>query len=292
MRHSRHIWWAGQGCAISASSRDSFALCSSHFPPVSDPRPRLHFNPPPAPPRPDRGAGVRRQRGSCPLWVAKRFTVWKIPIPCIISLTTSSASLWLCGNPFVPPSSRLAPPLPIFFPSVSDLSSYIYSVMSLFLLCLIPPTSEPFNSCSLVLRFSLPFFSVAKWKELLKTEKLYELKGKKNRHRGKKGIRTGLYLHEPTSFSCHVLAFARVYPSERCKRMFWSASRTISSLPYLAKWNCRLVQPAERESTAHCLSGRGLIPGLTSHSSKHCLSKATHANAACPLRRRSPLLCV
>lgn len=159
--------------------------------------------------------------------------------------------------------------------------------MSLFLLCLIPPTSEPFNSCSLVLRFPLPFFSVAEWKELLKTEKLYELKEEKktqNKHGGKKGICTGLYLHEPTSFSCHVLAFARVYPSERSKRMFWSASRTISSLPYLAKWNCRLVQPAERESTAHSLSGRGLIPGLTSHSSKHCLSKATHANAECPLQ--------
>lgn len=108
----------------------------------------------------------------------------------------------------------------------------------------------------------------------------------------KKGIRTGLYLHEPTSFSCHVLAFARVYPSERCERMFWSASGAISSLPYLAKWNCRLVLPAERESTAHCFSGRGLIPGLASHSSKHCLSKATHANAACPLRRRPPLPCV
>lgn len=61
------------------------------------------------------GAGVQRQRGSCPLWVAKRFTVWKIPIPCIISLTTPSASPWLCGNPFVPPSSRLAPLLPVFF---------------------------------------------------------------------------------------------------------------------------------------------------------------------------------
>lgn len=57
-------------------------------------------------------------------------------------------------------------------------------------------------------------------KKLLKTEKLYELKKKKRCEKKKKGIRTGLYLHEPTSFSCHVLAFARVYPSERCERMF------------------------------------------------------------------------
>lgn len=163
MRQRRHVWLVGMGrgveCAISASSLDSFALCSFHFPPVSDPRPLLHFNPLPAPPRPDRGAGAQRQRGSCPLWVAKRFTVWKIPIPCIISLTTSSASPWLCGNPFVPPLRVWHLRSPFFF-SVSALSVYIYSVMSLLLLCLIPPTSEPFNSCSLVLCFSLPFVSV------------------------------------------------------------------------------------------------------------------------------------
>lgn len=190
-RQRRHFWLVGMGsgggCAISASSLDSFALCSSHFPPVSDPRPLLHFNPPPASPRPDRGAGAQWQRGSCPLWVAKRFTVWKIPIPCIISLTTSSASPWLCGNAFVPPLRvwHLRSPL-FFFPSVSHLSVYICSVMSLLLLCLIPPTSEPFNSCSLVLCFSLPFVSVCvggrvKKKKFLKTEKLYELKKKKKK---------------------------------------------------------------------------------------------------------------
>lgn len=177
MRRRRHVWLVGMGrgvgCAISASSLDSFALCSSHFPPVSDPRPLLHFNPPPAPPRPDRGAGAQRQRGSCPLWVAKRFTVWKIPIPCIISLTTSSASPWLCGNPFVPPLRVWHLRSPFFF-SVSALSVYIYSVMSLLLLCLIPPTSEPFNSCSLVLCFSPPFVSVRVGGRMKKTLENWE----------------------------------------------------------------------------------------------------------------------
>lgn len=61
--------------SISASSLLHFALCSSHFPPVSDPLPLLHFNPPSVSPRPDSGASTEREsekRGSCPLWVAKR----------------------------------------------------------------------------------------------------------------------------------------------------------------------------------------------------------------------------
>lgn len=62
--------------------------------------------------------------------------------------------------------------------------------MSLLLLCLIPPTSEPFNSCSLVLCLSPPFVSVRVGgrmkKKLLKTEKLHELKKKKRCEKKKK----------------------------------------------------------------------------------------------------------
>lgn len=48
--------------SISASSLPHSALCSFHFPPVSDPLPLLHFNPPAVPPCPDRG--LKRESGS------------------------------------------------------------------------------------------------------------------------------------------------------------------------------------------------------------------------------------
>lgn len=60
-----------------------------------------------------------------------------------------------------------------------------------------------------------------------------------------------------------------------------SCFRSRLCLPYLAEWCWVLAAPgAEPEPTAHCLNGRGLIPLLKAHSSKHHFSKATHAHAA------------
>lgn len=48
--------------SVASSIIPQSALRSSHFPPVSDPRPLLHFNPPPVPPRLD-GVVSRAGRG-------------------------------------------------------------------------------------------------------------------------------------------------------------------------------------------------------------------------------------
>lgn len=60
-----------------------------------------------------------------------------------------------------------------------------------------------------------------------------------------------------------------------------SCFRSRLCLPYLAEWCWVLAAPAaEPEPTAHCLNGRGLIPLLKAHSSKHHFYKATHAHVA------------
>lgn len=97
---------------ISASSLPHSALCASHFPPVSDPQPLLHFNPRPVPPPPDRGVNRERERerGSCPLWVAKRLPLERSnPLHHTShNLLCSSITLW---EPVSASSARLAPPL-------------------------------------------------------------------------------------------------------------------------------------------------------------------------------------
>lgn len=103
---------AGTG-TISASSLFHSALCSSHFPPVSDPLPLLHFNPPPVSPRPDRGVSTESksgERGSCPLWVAKRLPFERSnPLHHIShNLLCFPITLWESVSAS---SARLAPPL-------------------------------------------------------------------------------------------------------------------------------------------------------------------------------------
>lgn len=103
---------AGAGTISASSPPSNVALCSSRFPPVSDPLPLLHFNPLPVPPHPDRGLSREREsgRGSCPLWVAKR-----LPFERSNPLHHSSHNL-LCSHitlwewePTSASSARLAP---------------------------------------------------------------------------------------------------------------------------------------------------------------------------------------
>lgn len=144
-------WNAGAG-TISATSLSHSALCSSHFPPVSDPLPLLHFNPPPVPPlswqgseQRERGGEREREqgRGGCTLWVAKRLPLERSnPLHhTSLNLLCSSITLWEPVSAFY---ARLAPPL--LFPS-SPLIRLFLLHLWLPLLSLIPPTSKPFNSC-------------------------------------------------------------------------------------------------------------------------------------------------
>lgn len=111
---------------ISASSLPYSALCSSHFPPVSDPLPLLHFNPVPVRLRADSGVSREREqeRGSCPLWVAKRLPLERSsPLHHTShNLLFSHITLWELYSAFL---TRLAPPL--FFLHLS-LSVYSYSI--------------------------------------------------------------------------------------------------------------------------------------------------------------------
>lgn len=130
---------------ISVSYLPHCALCSSHFPPVSDPLPLLHFNPLPVPPCPDRGAEREREqeRGSCPLWVAKRLPFERSnPLHHTShNLLCSHITLW---EPVSASSARLAPPL--LFSSFLLIRVFLLH-LRLPLLSLIPPTSKPFNAC-------------------------------------------------------------------------------------------------------------------------------------------------
>lgn len=70
--------------------------------------------------------------------------------------------------------------------------------------------------------------------------------------------------------------------------MLWAASGAIfAGLIWLSGV---LAAPAAKpEPTAHRLSGRGLIPLLKAHSSKHHFSKSTHAHPSCSVQVHNAL---
>lgn len=95
-----------------------------------------------------------------------------------------------------------------------------------------------------------------------------------------------MYIYVHMHFSAYVCVFVRVYLTV-C--VAYAVSWAISAC-FIWLSGVLAASAAEPEPTAHCLSGRGLIPLLKAHSSKHHFSKATHAHPACPVQPRFPIL--